>query len=203
MTRPIIQNLMRDGYQTVQWDSGNSRHSVCRDLNRQQWHIDDFISGLHHDAPMFEKSHPGDESCSLIISGPGLPDIQLDSYGDMDEAIGTSKPMKAPTPQPKVKTLAPKPQEKVVEKPVAPKQKIVYVPEGVHKQIKDPFEKEKLTPEQYEEWLKDLEKENVEESMPAYKKPTEEEIEEWQRGLERETSQKIPQWLTGLFKDKL
>ena len=73
------------------------------DLNRQQWDINDFISGLSHDAQMFEKSHPGCSSCSITVSGNGLPAIELDSFGDMDAAIGTSRPLKVPV-EPKNKT---------------------------------------------------------------------------------------------------
>lgn len=200
VTRPILEDFINDGYQVVQWNSNNSTHSSCRDLNRQQWDIQDFISGLSHDAPMFEKSHPGCSSCSVTVSGEGLPPVELDSFGDTGAAVGTSRPVKAP-PAPKVKqkVLAPIPEPKVVEKPVKPEQKVVYVPKEVHKQIKDPFEKQKLSPEEYEEWLKDLEKENVEESIPA--QPTDEDREEWLRDLERETSKtKVKPWIYGIFK---
>ena len=177
LTRPILEDFINDGYQVVQWNSNNSTHSTCRDLNRQQWDINDFISGLSHDAPMFEKSHPGCSSCSVTVSGEGLPPIELDSFGDTDAAIGTSRPVKAP-PAPKVKqkVLAPTPAPKVVEKPEAPETRIKYVPKEVHKQMKDPFEKQDLSESDKEDWLKDLEKENVEESIPAYK-PTEEDVE--------------------------
>lgn len=201
VTRPIIEDFINDGYQTVQWNSDGSRCSLCRDLNRQQWEISDFISGLSHDAPMFEKSHPGCSSCSVTISGDGVPPVELDSYGDTDAAVGSSRPIKAP-PAPKVKTkvLAPKPEPKVVEKPVEPEKKIKYVSPEVHKQIKDPFEKQKEQQElDKEDWLKNLDKENIEEEeKPA--KPTEEEVEEWQKDLERETSLKRPaRWIMGIF----
>jgi hypothetical protein len=198
MTRPILEDLINDGYQAVQWNSGNSTHSECLDLNHNQWPIKDFISGLEHDAPMFEKSHPGCSSCSVTVSGEGKPPIELDSFGDTDAAIGTSSPVKAPS-APKViqKVLAPTPETKVVEKPVQPEKVVRYVPKEVHKQMKDPFENSE---QDKEDWLKDLEKENVEESIPEYK-PTEEDVEEWNKDLERETSlKKIKPWIYGIFK---
>jgi hypothetical protein len=198
-TRPVLEDLRDQGYSVVTWDSGNSTHGECRDLNRQTWELDNFLSGLEYDAPLFERSHPGDENCTLIVSGANLPDVRVDSYGDTDGAIGLGRPVALPKEvKPKVKRLMPKPEPKIVEQPVPPKKKVVYVPKDVHKQIKDPFEHEKLTPEEYEDWLKDLEKENVEEERPI--QPTDEDREEWLRDLERETSKKVPHWITGLFK---
>ena len=85
-TRPILEDLQSQGYTTIQWDASNSRHSVCLELDRQQWTIEDFLSGLSHDAPMFERSHPGDTGCSVIVSGPDLPTLSVDSFGNTDEA---------------------------------------------------------------------------------------------------------------------
>lgn len=210
MTGPVLDRLLGEGYTQVRWNANNSHHSECVDLNRQVWDLRNFLATTEYDAPLFSRSHPGDSNCTLTISGPGLPDVEVDSYGETDEAIGTGRaPAPAPvlpqapalpTPAPVVKPTAPK--EKVVE-PVLrqPEKKVVQVPKEVHKQIKDPFEKQKLTPEEYEEWLKTLEQEQVEESIPAQPKYTDEEIEEWQRGLDRETKLKIPHWIKGLLKD--
>ena len=207
MSLPVLERLQNEGYNQVQWDSGNSTHSVCRDLNRQVWDIDSFTSGLNFEAPLFEKSHPGDSNCTLIVSGPNLPDVQVDSYGETDFNIGTNRPVKAP-PAPKVvqKVLAPKPAPKVVEKPVAPEKIVRHVPKEVHKQMKDPFEKQKLTPEEYADWLSTSEKENVEEEeepIPAPLPKKELTDEEWDeiRDFNKETSLKSPaKWIYGLFK---
>lgn len=200
MTLPVLENLKNQGYTQVTWNSGGSKHGPCRDLNRQVWDLNDFLATTEYDAPLFSRSHPGDASCTLIVSGDSVPDVEVDSYGDVDHNIRPPFPVKAPVqPKPKVKTLAPKPEPKVVETPVPPEKKIVYVPEGVHKQIKDPFEKQKLSPEEYENWLRDLEKENVEESIPV--QPTEEDKEDWLKDLERETSKsKVKPWIYGIFK---
>jgi hypothetical protein len=200
MTGPVLERLQHEGYNQVMWNSEQSTHSECRDLNRQRWDLDDFLATTEYDAPLFSRSHPGDANCTLTVSGAGLPDIEVDSYGDTDEAIGTSRPVKAP-PAPKVvqKVLAPTPTPKVVEKPVEPEKIVRHVPKEVHKQMKDPFEKQDLSESDKEDWLKDLEKENVEESIPEYK-PTDEDVEEWQKDLERETSMKRPaKWITGIF----
>lgn len=201
MSLPVLERLQNEGYSVVTWDSGHSKHSQCLDMNRQTWPLDTYIDTTEHEAGIFGRVHPGDENCTLIVSGENLPDVRVDSYGDTDEAIGIGRPVKAP-PAPKVvqKVLAPKPEPKMVEKPVPPKKKIVYVPKEVHKQIKDPFEHEKFTPEEYEDWLSTLEKENVEEEEIKPVKPTEEEIEDWQHDVERETSLKRPaRWIMGIF----
>lgn len=204
MTGPVLQNLFNEGYTQVTWNSNGSHHSQCRDLNRQVWNLEDFLNTTEYDAPLFSRSHPGDQSCTLTVSGDGVPNVEVDSYGDVDLAIGTSKPVKTPVaPTPKTKILAPKPIPKVVEKPVAPEKKIVYVPKEVHKQI-DPFKKQEVinevTEEDRENWLKDLEQENIIEETPLPSNPTDEEKEEWLHDLERETNKKVPQWITGLFK---
>jgi hypothetical protein len=208
MTGPVLDTLLNSGYTQVMWNSNGSNHGQCRDLNRQVWDLNDFLRTTEYDAPLFSRSHPGDASCTLTVSGPGLPDVEVDSYGETDEAIGTNRPpapvKPAPAPvtqQPiKVPTIKPvAPAEPVVERvPEKPETKIRHVSPEVHKQIKDPFEKEQLSDEEYLEWLKDLEQEQVQESIPP--QPTDEDREEWLRDLERETSKKVPHWITGLFK---
>ena len=200
MTGPVLQNLLNEGYTQVMWNSNGSHHGQCRDLNKQVWDLQNFLATTEYDAPLFSRSHPGDNSCTLTVSGPGLPPVEVDSYGETDEAIGTNRPIRAPVaPKPKVKPMAPAPEPKVERVPEKPKQKIRYVPEEVHKQIKDPFEKRDLSPEEYEQWLKELEQENVQESIPTKKELTDEDWDE-RRDFNVETSKKIPHWIKGLFK---
>jgi hypothetical protein len=202
MTGPVLEQLKQDGYTQVTWNSNGSRHAPCRDLNRQVWDLEDFLNTTEYDAPLFSRSHPGDESCTLTVSGSGMLPVEVDSYGETDEGIGVGRPVRE-EPKPKVKPLAPKVQPQVVEKPIPPKQKkIVYIPEEVHKQIKDPFEKQQLSDEEKEDWLKDLDKENVEEELPPLPPKKELTEEEWDeiRDFNVETSKKIPHWITGLFK---
>lgn len=87
LSRPVLEDLLQKGYQLVTWDSGNSTHSVCIDLDKQVWELEQFLQGLQHDAPLFERSHPGDASCTLIVSGEGLPPVRVDSFGNAQEGI--------------------------------------------------------------------------------------------------------------------
>jgi hypothetical protein len=87
LSLPVLQRLLHDGYEIVQWDSGSSTHSTCLELNEQQWNLQDFISGLVHAAPIFERSHPGDVSCAVLVSGENLPTIRVDSFGNLDEVL--------------------------------------------------------------------------------------------------------------------
>src|ERR1035437_3505128 len=100
MTGPILQNLAADGYTQVTWNSNGSHHGQCRDLNRQVWDLQDFLATTEYDAPLFSRSHPGDASCTLTVSGAGHPSVEVDSYGDVDTAMGTNRPMPAPAPAP-------------------------------------------------------------------------------------------------------
>lgn len=85
MSRPVLEELLNHGYSAVQWHSGSTEHGTCLELNNQQWTLEDFLSGLMHDAPIFERSHPGDKNCTLIVSGEGLPNVQVDSFGNYQE----------------------------------------------------------------------------------------------------------------------
>ena len=85
MSRPLLEKLQTDGYTDCIWNSGDSEHSVCLELHDQVWNIEDFLSGLVHDAPLFEKSHPGDTNCGVIVRGPDLPDVFVDSFGNLSE----------------------------------------------------------------------------------------------------------------------
>lgn len=87
LSLPVLQRLLHDGYEIVTWDSGSTTHSTCLELNEQQWNIQDFISGLVHSAPIFERSHPGDVSCAVLVSGQNLPTVRVDSFGNLDEVL--------------------------------------------------------------------------------------------------------------------
>jgi hypothetical protein len=202
LSGPVLENLLNDGYSQVTWNSNGSHHGECRDMNRQTWDLQDFLATTEYDAPIFGRVHPGDSSCTLIISGPGLPPVEVDSYGETDEAIGTNRPALVkpePIKVPTIKPLAPS-KPKVERLPEKPETKVRHVPKEVHKQIKNPFEKQDLSEEEYEDWLKDLERENVEESIPVAPKYTDEDVEDWNRGVEMETSKKIPNWIYGIFR---
>jgi len=84
LSRPILENLLQQGYDTVTWDSGTSVCPICRELHNQKWSLADFLTGLLHDAPIAEKSHPNDKSCFVIIQGPGLQSIRVDYDGNME-----------------------------------------------------------------------------------------------------------------------
>ena len=224
MTGPILTNLLNNGYTQVTWNSNGSHHSQCQDLDRQVWGLQNFLDTTEYDAPLFCRSHPGDNSCTLIVSGPNLSPVEVDSYGDTDTDIGTSRPV--PVQKAPKQTVRPMPvvEPKIEQVPEKPEKKIVHVPKEVHKQIKNPFEKQDLNPEEYKQWLEDLEHEHVEESIPAENELTDEEWMDWLKQLEqkeeqekrdkitdeewderrnfnKETSQKLPNWISGLFKD--
>lgn len=83
-SRPLLQTLLHRGYDTVEWDSGSSTHDVCLALAGQRWDLNQFLQGLAHDAPLFERSHPGDKMCSVLVycrDIPTAPVIRVDSWG--------------------------------------------------------------------------------------------------------------------------
>lgn len=83
-SRSILQALLAKGYNIVQWDSGATVCEKCGPLHGQRWDLKQFITGLRHDAPIFERSHPGCKSCSVIVysrKSKKLKQMKVDSYG--------------------------------------------------------------------------------------------------------------------------
>lgn len=79
-SRPELERLRDEGYTTVTWRKNDTAEDVpCVDLDGKQWPINEFIEGLLHDAPIFEKSHVGCR-CSLVVSGPNLDDQLVYGY---------------------------------------------------------------------------------------------------------------------------
>lgn len=104
LTRPVLQTLLQQGYDQVVWNASATKCGTCRELHKQRWDLEDFLSNLEHDAPMAERSHPNDNGCKLIVSGPGLPRVTVNYEGRMDYAAGGSRkspvrktPRRAPT----------------------------------------------------------------------------------------------------------
>lgn len=64
----ILEDLEKDGYQEVRWQTGNSQCFTCNDLNDQVWPLADFLYFTKHEAPVFSKSHVGCR-CSLLVTG--------------------------------------------------------------------------------------------------------------------------------------
>ncbi len=61
-----LSNLLQVGYDTVQWilNETHKIYDICDELNNYTWSLEEFISGLQHNAPIFEKSHPG---CKCLL----------------------------------------------------------------------------------------------------------------------------------------
>lgn len=85
MSRPLLEKLQNDGYEECIWNSGNSEHSICLELHDQVWRLDEFLAQTEYDAPIFFRSHPGDTNCGVIVRGPDLPDVFVDSFGNLSE----------------------------------------------------------------------------------------------------------------------
>lgn len=74
-----FQDLIGRGYTTSKWNnvSGSCKHkpgNICTELHEREWPLSEFISGLAHNAPIFEKSHVGCQ-CSIVCSAP--PELNL------------------------------------------------------------------------------------------------------------------------------
>ena len=84
LSRAVLEALIAKGYDTVEWDSGASVCPNCVPLHGQRWDLNQFLAGLSHDAPLFERSHPGDKSCSVIVycrDSAEMRPVRVDSWG--------------------------------------------------------------------------------------------------------------------------
>ncbi len=78
---PILNDLLKKGYTTVTWHSNpGTTHAECLAKDGDSWPLKVFVSGLHHQAPVFEKTHVGCK-CSIEVSGPGKPPVVLTAFG--------------------------------------------------------------------------------------------------------------------------
>ncbi len=79
---PIFEALLAEGYDTVTWQtSASAVDAKCIGLNGEKFALADFISGLQHNAPIYEHGHVGD-TCVMLVTGPSLPDKLVNAFGE-------------------------------------------------------------------------------------------------------------------------
>jgi len=61
-----LETLLNEGYVNVTWQKSASPDEVCRLLHGQRWKLAEFISGLEHEAPIFEVSHVNCR-CTVVV----------------------------------------------------------------------------------------------------------------------------------------
>ncbi len=65
VSTPILQKLLRQGYDLTTWrTSASAMDAPCISKDGDQLALRDFLGGLRHNAPMFEKTHVG---CRCIV----------------------------------------------------------------------------------------------------------------------------------------
>lgn len=81
ISRPVLEDLISKGYQTVRWVSSPSAvDGKCISMDGEMFPIQEFISNLQHDAPVYEKTHVGC-TCTVVVSGEGLNDVVVNAFG--------------------------------------------------------------------------------------------------------------------------
>ena len=78
---PVLQELLGEGYTTVQWETNpGATDAECLVLNGDTWPLEEFVSGLQHAAPLYEKSHGGC-GCTVVVKGDGKDDVRVSAFG--------------------------------------------------------------------------------------------------------------------------
>ncbi len=90
VSRPVLEELLADGYDTVLWNSSSSAtDSICLALNGERWSLASFLANLQHDAPIYEDrivdgskagSHPNC-TCTVTVTGPGKEAVVVNAFG--------------------------------------------------------------------------------------------------------------------------
>lgn len=79
---PILRRLLRQGYTTTKWQtSAGATDSPCISKGGDEMSLEEFVSGLMHQAPFFERTHVGCH-CGVVVSGPDLPDVFVTAFGE-------------------------------------------------------------------------------------------------------------------------
>ena len=66
MSLPSLQELLNNGFDEVEWVGNESECYQCQSLEGTKWSLEEFISNLRYEAPIFEKSHVNCK-CYLIV----------------------------------------------------------------------------------------------------------------------------------------
>ena len=81
VSRPILDELLGQGYVETRWRTSAGAVDVpCLSKNNDTEPLDAFLSGLMHDAPIFEKTHVGCH-CGVEVTGPDLPTVFVTAFG--------------------------------------------------------------------------------------------------------------------------
>ena len=66
MSLQTLQELLDNGFDEVKWVGNEDECQQCQYLNGTKWTLEEFLSNLRHEAPIFEKSHVNCR-CYLIV----------------------------------------------------------------------------------------------------------------------------------------
>ena len=81
VSRPVFEELIGEGYNEGAWETNPSAtDGPCVAMNGTRLSLQDLISNLQHDAPIFEKTHPGCH-CGVRCTGEGKPDVVVGAFG--------------------------------------------------------------------------------------------------------------------------
>lgn len=66
MSLAPLQELLYNGFDEVEWVGNEDECQQCQHLNGNKWTLEEFLSNLRYEAPIFEKSHVNCR-CYLIV----------------------------------------------------------------------------------------------------------------------------------------
>jgi hypothetical protein len=76
----VLEQLLKDGYDTITWQQSSRPCQICRGLNNKTFDLEKFVNETEYEAAIFSHSHVNC-GCTLLVTGPDLPDQIVDFRG--------------------------------------------------------------------------------------------------------------------------
>lgn len=84
MSLQPLQQLQNEGYNMVTFEAGSTSCPICKRINGKTWTLIQFLSGLNHQAPLYERAHVQCLDSVRVWDDTGeLPDVYVDADGNI------------------------------------------------------------------------------------------------------------------------
>jgi len=75
-----LERLLDEGYDTVIFHAEPDSCRICKEYNKEEIPLEDFISDAEYEAPIYTLTHPGC-TCKIEVTGFNLDSVWMDYSG--------------------------------------------------------------------------------------------------------------------------
>lgn len=84
---PVLEDLFSQGYTNTTWHTNAAATDAeCLNKDGEQQALGDFLTGLMHAAPFYEKTHVGCR-CTATIEGEDMIPVEVSAFGVVGEGV--------------------------------------------------------------------------------------------------------------------